>query len=272
MTPPARTLVRREWAGLNVALLLGVLWLGGLHVGLILLLGTDHSQAYVVEELPLWGAGALAGMLVALLASRYDRRYLPWVVPAALVGLMSAPTTTFPADHPLIFALGPLLSLSVVLNAWTERACAPAPIPRGHLWGGGAATALTMLLVGAATAYVVVASRPTPAYEAMRADPVATTRLPGMELVADHSKDSTTTLAFPSPAEVSRLWRITDGSASRAKLEQLEDLAPRHGWTAGAGGSWCAWQKTVAGSPLCLSIGHGFEPGQVRVEITLREY
>lgn len=126
---------------------------------------------------------------------------------------------------------------------------------------------LVTVLVGLAV-LLLVRERPTPLYDAMQADPMASEELPGLELEHDHRQDVSTPLGIESPAEVERSWRITDRSTRPEKLAELGRLAQTWGWRPGPEPLFCGWQKSVDGQDLCLVIRPGAVEGEVVVEIT----
>ena len=90
MTGGAEDGRRQLWLALNVVGLVLVVGYGGAFTLLVVLLGTDHSESFVDEWAPRWAVGAAVGLLTALLAGRYDRRYLPWTAGLGLAGLLGA--------------------------------------------------------------------------------------------------------------------------------------------------------------------------------------
>ena len=128
-------------------------------------------------------------------------------------------------------------------------------------------TVMALSVVGAATGHVVLASRSTPEYDAMRSDPLAAERLPGLAVRFDWSKDATTPFGMRSPAQVSRLWTITDGSAPAAKVAELGALAERNEWVVAGDPTFCGWRKSIDGHPLCLVVRPGPAPDEVVVKI-----
>jgi hypothetical protein len=253
---------------LNVVGLVVVLGCGGAFTLLIVLVGTDHSQTYVDEWAPRWAVGAVAGLLTGLLAGRYDRRYLPWTAALMLAGVMAASLAGLSYFGVPLVPVAPLLAASVVLHARTGRDTSRTPRARRQLWTGVLVTVSVLAVVGGATAFVAVGSRSTPVYDAMRADPMASEGLPGMDVRFDYSKDRTTPFGMPSAAQVKRLWSITDGSTQADKLAQLEGLAVRSGWTEGPDPVFCGWQKVIDGISLCLVLRSGLQANEVWVEMT----
>lgn len=255
------------WCVLNILGLILVLGYGGLFTLFVVVVGTDHGEAYADEWAPRWAIGAVAGLLTGLLAGRYDRRYLPWTAALMLAGVMAASLAGGSYRGVPLVPAAPLLAASVVLHARTRRDSSPVPAVRRQMWTGLLVTVTTLIIVGAATVHVALASRSTPLYDAMRADPMATDELPGMVVRFDFSKDQTTPFGIPSAAGVSRLWTITDGSTQTDKLDEVEDLAVQFGWTEGPDPMFCGWQKVVDGYSLCLVIRPGVETGEVIVDL-----
>lgn len=137
---------------------------------------------------------------------------------------------------------------------------------RLRLW-----TALTLLVVLCCVGgviLVVVQSRPTPLYDAMRSDPMASEELPGMEIEYDRSSDRAEPMGIASPAKVDRSWLITDGTTEPEKVAELEQLARDSGWRRGPEPLFCGWRKTVDGQHLCLVIRPEVGDGVVLVEIS----
>lgn len=252
----------RLWSALNLLALLAVLYVAvGLALFLVLL-GGDHSDAPAEYLLPRFAVGAAAGLAVALGAGWYDRRYLPWTAGLVLAGAISA---TLVAPYWLVPGA---LAVSVVLRARAGRGHDPVPSGRRQRLTALVVTPLAIVLLGLPTAFVVVQTRPTPLYEAMRSDPMATGELPGLELEHDHSTDATTPLGIDSPAQVELSWAIADGTGRPEKLAELERLAQTSGWRRGPDPVFCGWQKTADGQDLCLVIRPGVVEGEVVVEIT----
>lgn len=252
----------RLWSALNLVTLLTVLYVA---VGLALVqlvLGGDRSEVPAEYRLPQLVVGAVAGLAVALGAGWFDRRYLPWTAGLVLAG---AVTATLVAPYWLVPVA---LAVSAVLRARAGRGHDPVPSARRQRLTALVVTPLAIVLLGLPSAFVVVQARPTPLYEAMRSDPMATDELPGLELEYDHSKDATSPLGIDSPAEVERSWMITDGTGRPEKLADLADLARTSGWSRGPEPVFCGWQKTVDGQDLCLVIRPGVVEGEVVVEIT----
>ncbi|WP_243058392.1 hypothetical protein [Nocardioides sp. SR21] len=125
-----------------------------------------------------------------------------------------------------------------------------------------------LVVTGAAAAFAVLRSEPSPLYDAMRSDPMASEELPGMEIEYDRSSDRTEPLGIPSPATVDRSWTITDGTTEPEKLAELAHLAQTSGWRRGPDPVFCGWQKSVDGQDLCLVIRSGVGEGVVLVEIS----
>ncbi|MQW75292.1 hypothetical protein GHK92_05345 [Nocardioides sp. dk4132] len=266
MPTDAREYARRLWGALNAALALVVVGYGAVFVFLVLALGTDHSEVAAAEWLRPWAIGALGGLATALLAGRYDRRYLPWTAALVLAGVCAAPLLTAHFDTPAAPLVVPL-AVSIVWHARAGRH-AERRTPRYAVLTGVLVTVMALTVVGAAVGHVVLASRSTPEYAAMRSDPLAAERLPGLALRFDWSQDNTTPFGMRSPAQVSRSWTITDGSTTAAKIAELEALAERHEWAVAEDPVFCGWRKSIAGHPLCLVIRSGQSPDEVVVEIT----
>ena len=257
---------RRLWCVANVVGLVLVLGYGATFTLSIVVLGTSPSQTYVEEWAPTWVVGAAAGLLTGLLAGRYDRRYLPWTAALMLAGVLASSMVGSSFLGLPFVSVAPPLAVSLVLHARSGRGRSREPAGRRRVWIGVVVTASTLAVAGAATAYVVVGSRPTPLYEAMRGDPMAADRLPGMAVRHDLSTDRTTFFGVSLP-EVSRVWTITDGATRTHKLGELAGLAERSGWTPGPDPRYCGWRKVVDGYPMCLVLRPGVEASDVIVEI-----
>ena len=259
---------RRLWCVLNVVGLILVLGFAGAITLAMLAFGTDHSRTPVDEWALTWVVGAAAGLLTVLIVGRYDPRYRPWTAALMLAGVVASTMSGMTVLGVPFLAVALLLAASLVLHARTGRHRARVHAGRGRVWTGVVVTGSTLAVVGAATAYVVVGSRPTPGYEAMQADPMAADRLPGMAVRYDSSQDRTTSFGMTSGAEVSRVWTITDATTRSSKLEELAILAGRSGWSPSPDTSYCGWRKVVDGYPMCLVLRPGVEADEVIIEIT----
>ncbi|NPC96512.1 hypothetical protein [Nocardioides sp. zg-DK7169] len=265
MTSGPIEIPRRLWGALNAVMALLVVGYGAAFTVLVVGLGTDHGETVAQDWLWPWGLGALGGLATALLAGRHDRRYLPWTAPLALAGACAFTGVNLDLG-PLPALLAVLVAVSVVWHASTGRH-AERRAPRHALLTGVLATVVALSVVGAAAGHVVVGSRTTPEYDAMRTDPLASDRLPGLTVRFDWSKDNTTPFGMASPAQVSRSWIITDGATTTEKIVELAALAAHHGWARGPDPTYCGWRKQVEGHPLCLVIRPGTDAGEVLVEI-----
>jgi len=264
----------RLWSIGNALLLLVVLWQSGGSVLLVLLLiVSDHDPSELWQDhVPWWwAAGALVGLAVAALASRAGGRLVPWLPVAVLCGALVGGTVPIWSFGGLqgVIGYGPPLALAV--SAWgrarSARPYDPALSRRGRVAAG---CILTAAVLGAVTVVAVLAvrlSQPTPLYEAMRMDPMSATSLPGLELQTDDSRDADEAF-FPTPPQIARVWRITDGSSRDAKLSELRRLAEQSGWASSSVGPPCSYRKLVGDYGLCLSISPGIEGGDsVAIEI-----
>src|SRR4051794_35672319 len=153
-------------------------------------MSTDHSETYVDEWGVRWAIGGSAGLLTALLAIRYDR-YLAWTAALMLAGALSAAASALSYRGVPIASVAPLVAASMVLRARSQRHRSPVPTVRRQRWTGLLVTVPILLLVGAAATYVHLASRSTPLYDAMRAEPMGADTLPGMTVRSDFSEDQT---------------------------------------------------------------------------------
>lgn len=252
----------RLWSALNLLALLAALYCAGGLVLVSVLLGGNHEDAPTEYLLPQIALGALAGLAVALAAGWFDRRYRPWTVGLVLVGALLATLVT------PYWLLPAVLGASAVLRARAGRGLDPVPTPRRQRVTALVLVPLVVVLVALPTVFVVVQVRPTPLYDAMRSDPMASEELPGMEIEYDRSSDRTRPLGIPSPAKIDRSWTITDGTSEPEKIAELARLAQTSGWRRGWDPVFCGWQKSVDGQHLCLVIRSGVGEDAVLVEIS----